>query len=138
MDQKKVFEGANHNVLMRLTNEKKTTTANYLYFWSYGQIFSHFWVLPPFMALFPDHSLRTTNPNFLLVSIFHNVLRCLNNQNHENIGLLLNNFRFLGKYLVFFTVMRNKPKLWTRKGSKTLRSNIARKTWNEVAFFVFD
>ena len=102
MDQKKVFEGVNHNVLMRLTNEKKTTTSNYLYFWSYGRISSCFWGLPPFIALFLDHSLRTTDPNFMFMSIFHNVLRCLINQNHENIGLLLNNFRFLGKYLVFF------------------------------------
>ena len=54
---KKVFEGANHNVLMRLTNEKKTTTSNYLYFWSYDRISFCFWVLPPFMALF---SVRVT------------------------------------------------------------------------------
>ena len=103
MDKKKVFEGVNHNVLMRLTNEKKTTTSNYLYFWSYGRISSCFWELPAFMALFLDHSLQTTDPNFMFMSIFHNVLRCLINQNHENIGLLLNNFRFLGKYLGFYS-----------------------------------
>ena len=33
-----VFEGVNRIVFMGLTNEKKTTTSNYLYFWSYGPI----------------------------------------------------------------------------------------------------
>ena len=52
-----VFEGVNRIVFMGLTNEKKTTTSNYLYFWSYGPISSYFWVLPPFMAMFLDHNL---------------------------------------------------------------------------------
>ena len=108
------------------------------FLWSYGPISSYFWELPPFMAMFLDHNSWTTYPNFMFLSIFHNVLRCLIHQNHENIGLPLNIFSFLGKCVFFFTVMRNRPKLWTRNGSKSLRSNIARKTWNEVEFFVFD
>ena len=133
-----LFEGVNHIVFTRLTDEKKTTSSNYLYFWSYGPISSFFWVLPPFMAMFLDHNSRTTDPNSMFPSIFHNVLRCLIHLNHENIGVPLNIFRFLGKIGIFFTLMRKRPKLWTRTGSKTLRSNIAQKTWNEVAFFVFD
>jgi len=133
-----LFEGVNHIVFLRWTNKKTTTTYNYLFLWSYGPISSHFWELPPFMAMFSDHNSWTTYPNFMFLSIFHNVLRCLIHQNHENIGLPLNIFSFLGKCVFFFTVMRNRPKLWTRNGSKSLRSNIARKTWNEVEFFVFD
>ena len=33
-----LFEGVNHIVFMSLTDEKKTTTSNNLYFWSYGPI----------------------------------------------------------------------------------------------------
>ena len=33
-----LFEGVNRIVFMSLTDEKKTTTSNYLYFWSYGPI----------------------------------------------------------------------------------------------------
>ena len=117
---KKVFEGANHNVLRRLTNEKKTTTSKYLCFWSYGRISSCFWIVPPFMALFSGHSLRTTDPNFMFVSIFRNVLRCLIHLKHENKGLPLNSFSFFGKIAYFWTLMWNRqnygpgtgPNLW--------------------------
>ena len=37
-----LFEGVNHIVFIRLTDEKKTTTTNYIYFWSYGPISSYF------------------------------------------------------------------------------------------------
>ena len=33
-----LFEGVNRIVFMSLTDEKKTTTSNYLYFWSCGPI----------------------------------------------------------------------------------------------------
>ena len=51
-----LFEGVNRIVFMSLTDEKKTTTSNYLYFWSYGPISSYFWGLRPFMAMFLDHN----------------------------------------------------------------------------------
>ena len=92
----KLFEGVYHIIFTGLTDEKKTTTSNYQYFWSYGPISSYFWVLPPFMAMFLDHNLRTTDPNFMFVSIFRNVLRCLIHLKHENKGLPLNSFNFLG------------------------------------------
>ena len=85
-----LFEGVNRSVFMSLTDEKKTTTSNYLYFWSYGPMSSYFWVLPPFMALFSDHNLWTTDPNFIFLSSYSNVLRCLIDLNHENKGLPLN------------------------------------------------
>ena len=44
-----------------------------------------------------DHNFRTTDPNFMFPSIFHNVLRCLIHLNHQNNGLPLNICRFLGK-----------------------------------------
>ena len=37
-----LFEGVNHIVFTRSTDEKKTTSSNYLYFWSYGPISSYF------------------------------------------------------------------------------------------------
>ena len=55
-----LFEGVNHIVFTRSTDEKKTTSSNSLYFWSYGPISSYFWVQPPFMAMFLDHSSWTT------------------------------------------------------------------------------
>ena len=67
-----VFEGVNRIVFKGLTNEKKTTTSNYLYFWSYGPISSYFCVLPPFMAVFLDHNLWTAYLNFMFLSIFRN------------------------------------------------------------------
>ena len=39
---------------------------------------------------------------------------------------------------ISFTGNEKQAKLGTRNRSKTLRANIARKTWNDVAFFVFD
>ena len=90
------------NVLITLflwafNRRKKTTASNYLYFWSYGPICSYFWVLPPFMAMLSDHNSWTTDPNFMFLSIFRNVLRCLIDLNHENKGVPLNIFSFLGK-----------------------------------------
>ena len=48
------------------------------------------------------HNLRTTDPNFMFPSIFHNVLRCLIHLNHQNKGLPLNSCSFLGKSLNFW------------------------------------
>ena len=92
-----LFEGVNHIVFLRLTDEKKTTTSNSMFLWSYGPIFSYFCALPPFTAMFLDHNSWTTYPNFMFLSIFRNVLRCLIHLNHENKGVPLNIFRFLGK-----------------------------------------
>ena len=73
----RLFECVNHIFFYELNRWKKTTASNYLYFWSYGPICSYFWVLPPFMAMLSDHNSWTTDPNFMFLSIFRNVLRCL-------------------------------------------------------------
>ena len=92
-----LFEGVNYIVFLRLTDEKKTTTSNSMFLWSYGPIPSYFCALPPFMAMFLDHNSWTTYPNFMFLSIFHKVLSCLIHLNHENKGVPLNKFTFLGK-----------------------------------------
>ena len=132
-----LFEGVNHIVFTRLTDEKKTTSSNYVYFWSYGPISSYVWVLPPFMAMFLDHNSRTIDPNSMFPSIFHNVLRCLIHVNHQNKGLPLKIFQIFRKIAQFLTLMINRPNFWTRNGSRPLRSNTARKTCMDVAYFVF-
>ena len=79
-----------------------------------------------------DHNLRTTDPNFMFLSIFHNVLRCLIHQNYENIGVLLNICR-----LIFSTVMRQ-AKIMDPERFQNFAIKHRTKTWNAVAFFVFD
>ena len=122
---------------MRLKVEKKTTTSKYLYFWSYCPISSYLWELPPFMATFLDHNLWTTYLNFMFLSIFRNVFKVLNPSKSSKQRSTTQHFYIFGKISYFWTLMRNRPKLWSRNRSKPLRSNIARQTCIGVAFFVF-
>ena len=94
-----LFEGVNHIVFWdeQMKKRPQPQPPVLCVLWSYGPIPSYFCALPPFTAMFLDHNSWTTYPNFMFLSIFHNVLRCLIHLNHENKGVPLNIFRFLGK-----------------------------------------
>ena len=55
-----LFEGVNHIVFMGLTDEKKTTTSNYQYFWSCGPISLH--IFGHFLQLWPCFWTITLEP----------------------------------------------------------------------------
>ena len=72
-----LFEGVNHIVLMRLKMKKYHTLKLSIFFELWSNLFI-FWVLPPFMAMFLDHNLWTTDPNFMFSEHFS---QCVNPRN---------------------------------------------------------
>ena len=94
-----MFFGWNHFVLRCLIHEKKDYNPKFSLVWKLVALVcpKYSWNGTRVHEMVCDHNLRTTNPNFMFPSIFHNVWRCFIHLNHENKGLPLNNCRFWGK-----------------------------------------